>query len=269
MPHFRWPTYACTAFCLLVLIVAALDLSHTRSEVPPVPAANCGTDFACNEARNDRIEQRRLANVSREDQYRSRAWIYALAIIAAIGLATAASMRSRERNRWPRVFTNLGMAGVASGIAATVLLTATSDVEVEAPTLPAYAPALAVLLAAAIGTVVGRARRWAQTDGQAEVEPEGIRIAARTLVWTALALTAAVVVLVLVFMSGQPACGGDGGTAPGWTDPVGLLAGIAGLAAMASAIGALTLRRWLVALIVLVVSPSALLVMIASTCAFY
>jgi hypothetical protein len=49
-------------------------------------------------------------------------------------------------------------------------------------------------------------------------------------------------------------------------DPV---ASISALTAIAAGIGALLVRRWVPALIVLVVNPVVGLLMLASTCAFY
>jgi hypothetical protein len=290
-------TLACAAFCAVVLTVGAVDFAHTQSRVPGVPAPTCGADPGCNQARNADISDR-VGEISiLEDLYRSRAWLYSFGVIAAIAVATAASLRTRRRKDWPRVFNNLGVTGVWSGIGVTVLVVLTDDDVVSLPTAPVYAPSLAMLAAAAVGTVVGRSQDWGATDpvsegiagakalgkralgGVASQSPDAFghpvsgprrEAAARWFTIVSLGLTAATIALALIFMGPQPACGGsDTSGAPAWTDTVGAAAGVTAIVAIAAGIGALLLRRWLVAVISLVANPIAVGLMIASTCAFY
>jgi hypothetical protein len=278
-------TLACAAVCAVVLGIAAADYAHLESRVPPVPPADCGSSESCNEARNAQILARLKLSTSTEQQFQSRAWLYTFAIVATIAVATAVAMRSRRRPGWQRIFTNLGIAGVWSGIAATILLLLNDGDPVALPAAPLYAPAVLMVAAAATGTVTGRRQGWADTDAVAEARAGATAVgkwalggllrgsrrdtAARFFSTWAFAFTGATIFLALVFIPPQPACGGGGGEPPGWTDAMQAIAGITLIGAIAAGIGALLLRRWLPALVSLVANPIALLLMVASTCAFY
>ena len=282
-------TQACLAVCAVVLAIAALDYAHVEDRVPPVPPANCGNSESCNEARNAQITARLDLSTSLEQQFQSRAWLYAAAIVAAIAVATAVALRTRRRVGWQRIFTNLGIAGVWSGIAATVLLVINDGDPVALPSAPLYTPSVLMIGAAAVGTVMGRMEGWADTDAVAEARAGAAAVGKSVGKWAlrpvlagsrrdaaaeffstwAFALSAATIFLAVVFISPQPACGGGGGEPPGWTDAVEAIAGITSIGAIAAGVAALLLRRWLPALVSLVANPVALLFMAAATCAFY
>jgi hypothetical protein len=289
-PQLSRPTLACVVFCAAVVAIAAVDLANTRDRVPPLPAADCGADVDCNEVRNAEIEERRLEAERLEQQLGARSWLYASAIIAVIALATALSLRSRPRQRWPRLFTNLGMIGVWSGILAVVLLVV-GDTEspVSIRAAPLFAPAVAMLAAAALGTVVGRAEHWDRDPGlvgdvrggATAVGKRAIDIGtggavaraqldklARWLTMGSLAMTGVTAALAIAFVDAQPGCDGAE-IAPEWTETVASISALTAIAAIAAGIGALLLRRWVPALIVLVANPVVGLLMLASTCAFY
>jgi DNA-binding transcriptional regulator of glucitol operon len=284
--HVRSATLACTAFCTVVLGVAAADFAHVQSRVPPLPPADCGAVAACNDARNAEIDERRREAMALEEQFEARAWLYAFAIIAAIAVAAAVSLRFRRQIDWPRLFTNLGIAGVWSGIGATVILVLTNDQVVSVPSAPAYAPAVVMIAAAAVGTLAARTQDWDETDPVTEARAGAAALGKRALGglgyrpsfdtvarWLsigAFAFTGLTVILAIVFIGPQPGCGGSNtGGGPGWTDTVGAIAAITAIGAIASGVGALLLRRWLPSLVSLVVNPFAFLFMVASTCAFY
>jgi hypothetical protein len=154
-----------------------------------------------------------------------------------------------------------------------------------------------MLAAAAVGTVVGRSQGWAETDPLSEARhgvttlgkralggigsrsPDVLgqpvsgprrEAAARWFTIAALSLTGATVVLALIFMGPQPACGGsETSGAPAWTDTLGAAAGVTAIGGIAAGIAALLLRRWVVAMISLFTNPVAVGLMVASTCAFY
>jgi hypothetical protein len=290
-------TLGCVAVCGVILAIAAVDFAHTQSRVPAVPPANCGSNASCNDARNAEISDR-VGEISLlEDQFRSRAWLYSFGVIAAIAVATAVGLRTRRRKDRPRVVNNLGVTGVWTGIAVTALLFVTDDDVVALPGAPLYAPSLAMLAAAAVGAVLGRTQDWAETDPLSEARhglkslgkrafgevssrsPDAFgqpasgprrEAAARWFTIVALSLTGATIVLALIFMGPQPSCGGsETNGAPAWADTVGAAAGVTAIGAIAAGVGALLLRRWVVAAISLAVNPIAIGLMIASTCAFY
>jgi hypothetical protein len=286
VPRLSRPTLACAALCAAVVAIGVVDYLHTDSRVPEIPPADCGTNEACNDARNAELMDRLREAMRLEQQYEARAWLYAAVIVAALAVATALALRARRRLRWQRVFTNLGIAGVWSLIVASVILLETDDQVVGLPAAPLYSPAVTLIAAAVVGTVVGRAQGWATTDAVAEARAAATSIGKGALgplvadsrreaigrffsIW-AFGLTAATVVLAFVFIEPQPACGGGGNESPPtWTDTIGAIAGITIIGALAAGIGALVLRRWLPALVATVANPFALLFMAASTCAFY
>jgi hypothetical protein len=278
------PTLACLAVCAVVLGVAAVDFAHVQTRVPPLPPADCGVDVSCNDARNAEIADRRTESSRLEEQYESRAWLYSFAIIAAISVATAVALRTRRRKDWPRVFTNVGIAGAWSAIGATLIVLLTDGEVVALPSGAVYAPAVALIGAAAVGTVLGRAQDWSETDAAAEARAGAAAIGKRTVggffagsrkdaaarfftAWAA-GLTALTVILALVFIESQPGCPIPEEGPPAWTDTLGAIVGISAMGAIAAGVGALLLRRWIPALATLVANPFAMLFLAASTCVF-
>jgi hypothetical protein len=285
----RQPTLACLALCALILIAGGADLIHTESRLPDVspPACEPGTPSCTNAELSEQLARDRAADPL-QDEYDSRAWLYAFAILAIVALATAYGLRSRPRTAWLPLFTNLGVAGVWLGIAAVVLLLATDGSSLKPPPAPTLLLPVALLVTAAAGTLIGRSEGWAaegQPDGVGETVMQAGKLAihigtagqakrsrlerlARWLVTAALALTGLTCLLALLSVLGQPDCGGDG-TTPGWADPLDALTAVTAVAGMAAGVGALVLRRWVASLTSLVVCPVALLLVLASTCAFY
>ena len=258
-------TLACVAVCLGVLLLAGIDLAHTNSRAPGLSAClanpvGCYDDTA------------RL-----QDQYDSRCWLYTSAILAVAAVAVGYSLRVRPRRLWPRIFSDVGITGVWAGIGAIVALIVTSDSKVQVPAPQALTIPTALLVAAGIGTLMGRSEGWGEEsaadgarDRVMEIGKAAITVGTggavrrsrlerlgRMLSIVAISLTAVTVVLAALFTFPQPDCGGGGGGPPGWTAPVDSVAAVAGIGAIAAAIGALILRRWIAALISLVINPIA------------
>jgi hypothetical protein len=280
---------ACLALCSLILIAATVDLLHTESRLPDVSPPPCEHDTpSCRNAQLSEQLARDRAAEPLQDQYDSRAWLYSFAILAIVAVATAVALRDRPRTRWPMVFSNLGVAGVWAGIAAIVVLLATDGSSLAPPPGPTLTIPVVLLVAAAAGTWIGREEGWAvqsQADGvrdrvlqigklaihvgtAGQVRRSRLEELARLLSAAALLLTAITCVLGLVFVLAQPDCQTNG-SPPGWTSPVDSVTAVAAIAGMAAGVGALLLRRWMVATASLIVCPVALLLVLASTCAFY
>jgi hypothetical protein len=197
-------------------------------------------------------------------------------------------LRSRPRSEWIRIFTNLGVTGVWLGIGSVVLLLATDGSSMAPPPAPTLMIPVVLVVAAAGGTLVGRSEGWA-----AQTSAGGIRemfVQAGKLVidigtagqvrrsrmeelagWLSLitiGLTAVTCLFAFVFVLAQPGCDASA-SPPGWTNPVDSIAAVTAIGAMAAAVGALLLRRWIAALVGLVICPVAVLFVLASTCAFY
>jgi hypothetical protein len=283
------PTLSCLALCALILGFAAADLSHTESRLPDTHSATCKRgDSACFNARFSEQRARDRAAEPLQDQYDSRGWLYAFAILAIAALTVAYRLRSTPRAEWLRIFTNLGVTGVWLGIGAVVLLIATDGSSVAPPPGPTLLVPVVLVVAAAGGTLIGRSEGWAQQG-----EPNGIREMvmqagklaihigtagqmrrsrmeelASWLSLVTLGLTALTCLFALVFVLAQPGCD-TSASPPDWTKPIDSIAAVTAIGAMAAAVGALFLRRWVVSLAGLVVCPVALLFVLASTCAFY
>jgi hypothetical protein len=270
----------CTLAVLVVAGVAVADLRRTEERLPPIPQPCPHASVSCHEARNAQLAQRLDERLRLEDEYEVRAWIYALGVVVAVAAAIAAKMRGRPRERWSDVLTALGVAGVWLAIVVTGLLLLSSSMTVEAAWTPAYFPSLVMCASAGLGLGVLRLRGWETEDKPGASTPSemrlaglrrGLQTAAPKLALGALALTGATVVLALAFALPQPDCsaGEPGDTVPTWADAVGVAALASAVAAGALALSALLALRWIAALVSLVANPSALLFMVASTCAFY
>lgn len=281
-------TLACLALCALILGFATADLVHTESRLPDV-SATCGSaDAACRNARLSEQLARDRAADPLQDQFNSRAWVYSFAILAIVALTAAYRLHSTARRDWLRIFTNLGVTGVWLGIGAVILLLATDSSSMAPPPGPSLMIPVVLVVAAAAGTLYGRSEGWAE-----QASGNGIRdmlVQAGKLVvdigtagqvrrsrieeiagWLSLittGLTALTCLFAFVFVLAQPGCDASA-SPPGWTNPIDSVAAVTAIGAMAAAVGALLLRRWIAALVGLVVCPVAVLFVLASTCAFY
>jgi hypothetical protein len=173
-------------------------------------------------------------------------------------------------------------------VAAILLLVVTDGSSVAPPPGPALMIPVFLLVAAASGTLVGRSEGWAQqgqVDGVREMFVEAGKLAidigtrgqvrrsrmeelAGWLARLTVGLTAITCLFALIFVLAQPGCDTNASPPP-WTNPIDSVAAVAAIGAMAAAIGALLLRRWIVAVAGLFVCPVAVLFVLASTCAFY
>jgi hypothetical protein len=281
-------TLVCLALCALILGFATADLAHTSSRLPDASPACHPEDSACIDAKLSEQRARDRAAQPLEDQYESRAWLYTSGILAIVALTLAWRLRSTRRAEWPRIFTNLGVTGTWLGIAAVVLLIATDGNSVAPPPGPTLTLPVVMLVAAATGTLIGRSEGWArqgQPNGVREMVIQAGKLAidigtrgqirrsrmeelAGWLSLATLALTALTCVFALVFVLAQPGCD-TSASPPDWTKPIDSVAAVTAIGAIAAAVGALLMRRWIVALAGLVVCPVAVLFVLASTCAFY
>jgi hypothetical protein len=281
-------TLGCLALCALILGFATADLVHTESRLPDASVSCRPTDASCRDVELGEQLARDRAADPLQDQFNSRAWAYSSAILAIVALAVAWRLRSRPRRDWLRIFTNLGVTGVWLGIAAVVLLLATDGSSLAPPPGPTLMVPVVLLVAAAAGTLFGRAEGWAGQDpsgGLRGMFVQAGKVAidigtagqirrsrmAELAGWLSLitvGLTALTCLFALVFVLAQPGCDASA-SPPNWTNPIDSIAAVAAIGGMAAAVGALLLRRWIVALAGLVICPVAVLFVLASTCAFY
>jgi hypothetical protein len=283
-------TLACVTACVLIVVVAAIDYGHAESRLPDVSPRDCDpTNLDCFTAnRQEQLVRDREAEPL-EDQYSSRAWLYAFAILTVSAIGAANSLRTRPRTEWPGVFSNLGVIGVWVGIAAIALILIASEASINVRAGPALTIPVALLGAAAIGTIIGRSEGWGEESavdgvkGQAKnlgklaihigtggaAKRSRLEQLAGWFSTGALVLTALTVLLAVAFIVPQPECGGASESPAAWTSPIDSVAAVTGIGAIAAGVAALILRRWIAALVSLVVNPVALLLILASTCAFY
>ncbi|HEY6637404.1 MAG TPA: hypothetical protein VIZ61_06945 [Solirubrobacterales bacterium] len=281
-------TLACLALCALILGFATADLVHAESRLPDMGPACRESDAACRNARlNEQLARDRAAEPL-QDQFNSRAWVYSFAILAIVALSVAFRLRSRPRNEWIRIFTNLGVTGVWLGIGVVVLLLATDGSSMAPPPGPTLMVPVVLLVAAAAGTLFGRSEGWAEQDPSGGIRGMFVQAGKRVIdigtagqirrsrmeelaSWLSLitvGLTALTCLFAFVFVLAQPGCDASA-SPPGWTNPIDSVAAVTAIGAMAAAVGALLLRRWIAALVGLVICPVAVLFVLASTCAFY
>jgi len=282
------PTLIGLALCAAILAFAAGDLLHTESRLPDANVSCQKGESSCRDARLSEQLARDRAAEPLQNQYDSRAWVYTFGILAIGALTVAYRLRTTSRSEWLRIFTNLGVLGVWLGIAAVVLLLLTDGSSVAPPPAPLLMIPVLLLVAAAAGTLMGRSEGWAEqgqgpgilglvvqfgkfaidvgTAGQ--VRRSRMQELAGWLSMVTLGLTALTCLFALVFVFAQPGCD-TSASPPDWTNPVDSIAAVSAVGAMAAAVGTLVLRRWLVALVGLVVCPVAVLFVLASTCAFY
>jgi hypothetical protein len=281
-------TFVGVALCAALLAFAAADLVHTESQLPNAGGGCREGDTACRGAELSEQLARDRAAEPLQDRYDTRAWLYAFGILAIAALTVADRLRTTSRREWLRIFTNLGVVGVWLGIGAVVLLLATDGSSMSPPPGPLLMIPVILLVAAAAGTLMGRSEGWAE-QGQADGVREMFMQAGKLVIdigtagqvrrsrmeelagWLSLAtvwLTAITCLFALVFVLAQPGCDASA-RPPDWTNPVDSVAAVTAIGAMAAAVGALMLRRSVVALVGLVICPVAVLFVLASTCAFY
>src|SRR5436190_17471916 len=172
------PTLICLALCALILGFATGDLVHTESRLTEDSPGCQSSQAACINARLSEQNARDRAAEPLQDQYDSRAWLYSFAILAIAALTITYRLRSVPRAEWPRVFTNLGVIGVWLGIAAVVLLLATDGSSVAPTPTPTLLIPVALVVAAASGTLIVRSESWAQ-QGQANGVREMVMLAGK------------------------------------------------------------------------------------------
>lgn len=279
---------ACVGVCGFILIVATADLAHTESRLPDFSSRDCQPNQAsCFNAELSEGFARSRAAEPLQSEYDSRAWVYVCAILATIAVATAWTLRAHPRTEWLRIFTNLGVIGVWVGIGVIVLLVSTDGNALTPPAAPLLMLPVGLLVAAGTGTLIGRSEGWAVRTPADDIRERVLHIGklaihvgtagqarrsrmeelARWLATVALVLTGVTCLLALAFVLAQPGCETGGGP-PGWSNTIDAMAAVAAILGMAAGIGALILRRWIAALISLIGCPVALLLVLASTCAF-
>jgi hypothetical protein len=279
---------ACLGVCGFILIIATADLAHTESRLPDFSSRDCQPNQAsCFNAELSEGFARSRAAEPLQSEYDSRAWAYVCAILATIAVATAWTLRAHPRTQWLRIFTNLGVIGVWVGIGVIVVLVSTDGNALAPPAAPLLMLPVGVLVAAGAGTLIGRSEGWAVRTPTDDIRERVLHIGklaihigtagqakrsrmeelARWLATVALVLTGVTCALALAFVLAQPGCETGGGP-PGWSNTIDAMAAVAAVLGMAAGIGALILRRWIAALISLIGCPVALLLVLASTCAF-
>ena len=283
-------TLACLAVCVLIGTIAAVDYAHIESRLPDVERVDCvPTDADCFTANLQQEIARQREAEPLQDQFNSRAWFYAFAILATVAVAVAYSLRSRPRGDWLQVFTNVGVGGVWVGIAMIALLVVAGEASIRIRAAPALTIPVVLLGAAAVGTLIGRSEGWSDESPVGGVRERVIgfgklaihvgtagaarrsRVAqlGRWISAAAIALTVVTAILAVAFILPQPECPYADESPPGWTNPIDSAAAVTGVLAIAAGITALLLRRWIASLISVVANPIALLAILASTCAFY
>jgi hypothetical protein len=249
------------ALALVALAAGAaywIDAAVTADDVPPVPAAcDVVADPACNDERNAEFTIRLEAAFELEDGLKQRYWVYAGAFIAAaLGLTAAGLLGRSEADR--QVLDDLGILGVAWLPAGVLLLAVVDAGLIDVPAQPLFAPAVAFIVTAGVGRLVA--------SGGDEAPPER-KLLGRVAPRLGLALLAAAVTLAAIVVANQGSQAACGTPDDGWVDVFRALAAMTGLGAAAAGIASLVGRRWIEALLCIVVGPiAALFALLAGIC---
>jgi hypothetical protein len=228
-----------------MLLIGSIDLSRTNDKVPPLSPA--GPDTVVRFARIRELDP----------AFTRRSWIYGGVAAVAMGLATAGALAARSSREGQRqVFSQAGVAGVVLGLAGFVLFVIGSRGAVDPPVGALLAPSLTLLAIAAIGGTVSRSRSGSRPPRDLPLKPVAI---------AALSCTAATVVLAYAYGGQQDASCDTPTVHTVWTGILGWGAIGSAVAAFVLGLAGLAARRWIVALICVLVNPAALIYMVLST----
>lgn len=261
----RWPNQVLLvggALAFAIIVAALVDYAITTSKLPEYSPSTTGGD-------PEVVERTRL-----RQGYNDRAWLYSVALVAVVGGAAFAALRATPRERRREIFTDLGVVGVVSGIAAVAILSGEPGLFSDIGGAMVWLPAGCFLLAAALGTAF--TRRSAPAPGTAADAPGGgatVGSNATPAIATAssginpvaamaVGLAALTLILVLIGHS-ERECGES---APGWSDAMLEIAVLTGLAAGGLGLIALIMRRWLAALVSIPAAALGFFGLLAAAC---
>jgi hypothetical protein len=258
----RGPLLIAVAVALAILAVAAVDFRSVVDDVPEVPPGceSEGYSSICEQQRQVAFEERLDRAFDLEDEFRSRAWLYAVAAFATILVAAAFSWARTAPGRRRELFTDLGVGGVVWLLGGFVLNILAGDELIELPQQPIFYPGVGLLVVAGIGTLATR------RPPEPEPEPEERRPAQRVgrgmlIAGYVFAGAAIVIAAVILAGNGDPCAFG----VDQWVDDLvgpGLL--VAGGAILCGLV-ALAQRHWIAALLMLGPGPFAVLIAALST----
>lgn len=256
----RRPLLIAAAVVALILVVAIVDFRAVVADVPAVPPGceSEGFSSVCEQQRQVVFEERLDRAFELEDEFRSRAWLYALAAFVAILIAAAFAWARTAPDRRRELFTDLGVGGVVWLLGGLVLNIVAGDEFIELPSQPIFYPGIGLLAVAGVGTLATR------RPPEAEVaEPRPAQRVGRGLLIAGYAFAAAALAIAAVILAGigDPCAFGvdqwvDDLVAPGLIVAGGAI--LCGLAALAQ-------RHWIAALLMLGPGPFAVLIAAFST----
>lgn len=260
----RWPKRVALvggALLVVALAVALVDYAVTTSRIPEYSPSTTGGD-------PEVVEGTRL-----REGFNDRAWIYAIAIVAIVGVAASVALRRLPAERRREIFTDLGVAGVVSGIAAVTILSSEPGLFGDIGGPMVWLPCGCFLAAAAAGSIF--TRRPAPATGVSveggSGEPghadspsagKGRFRGIHPVAATAVSLAALTLLLVVLGLS-ERECGEE---APGWTENTLFAAAITGLAAGGLGVVSLFLRRWVAALVSIPAAALGFFGILAAAC---
>jgi FtsH-binding integral membrane protein len=229
---------------IVVLLIGSIDLSRTNDKVPPLSTA--GPDTLVRFARIRELDP----------AFDRRSWLYGGVAAVAMGLATAGALAARSSPEGQRqVFSQAGVVGVVLGLAGFFFVVGSRG-PIDPPVGALLVPSLTLFAIAAIGGTVSRSR--SATPPHGDLSLKGVAIAA-------LSCTAATVVLAYAYGGQQDASCDTPTVHTVWTGILGWGAIATAVAAFVLGLAGLAARRWIVALICVLVNPAALIYMVLST----
>jgi hypothetical protein len=255
----RRPLIVAAAVVLALGAVGSIDYQLTADQVPDVPAPCEPVSQECEAQRSQQFEDRLNRAIELENDLEVRAWVYAAVAFLAALAGAAATLRRNPPDRHREVFTDLGVGSVLWLLAGFALGLLTSHDLIDAPSKPVFYPAIALAVIAGAGTFF---TRRSPAEDAADRDPT----AGPAVRWFGYGATVAAVALAWIGASTRP----DPCTETGADQGIEALVGLSLLAAVIAVVfglASLFQRRWIGALVMLLVGPfAALLALFTGVC---
>jgi hypothetical protein len=256
----RRPLLIAAVVVLAILAAAVIDFRGVVGDVPDAPTSceSEGFSSVCQQQAQDEFEARLDRAFELEDEFSSRAWLYAVAAFVVILIAAAFTWARTVPDRRRELFTDLGVGGVVWLLGGLVLNIIGGDNFVELPQQPIFYPGIGLLAVAGVGTLA--TRRPSESE-PAEPRPAQ-RLGRGVLIAGYVFAGVAVAIAVVIFAgTGDPCAFG----VDQWVDDLVAPGLIAAGGAILCGLVALAQRHWIAALLMLGPGPFAVLVAGLST----
>jgi hypothetical protein len=247
----RRPLIVAAVVVLALAAVGSIDLQLTAEEVPPAPGPCEPFTQECEAQRSQQFEERLDRAIELENDLEVRAWAYAAVAFLAALAGAAVALRRNPPDRHREVFTDLGVGSVLWLLGGFALGLVEADL-IDAPSKPVFYPAIALAVIAGAGTLF---TRRSPAEEAADRDPT----AGPAVRWFGYGATVVAVAFAWIGASSRPDPCSEAGADQGIEALVGLSL-LAAVIAVIFGLASLFQRRWIGALVMLLVGPFAALV---------